>query len=112
MTRQRIGPKCREDLDLVVWITFTNVEDRRGEKYRSAAFHDDASAFAPVLFRQLDRFKRLPAAPHHEVRVKEELTFDITQQMLAVRDDALNSSAHEERFVVLQPLSRLFGSRV
>jgi hypothetical protein len=44
--------------------------------------------------------------------VKEEVAFDITQQVLAMRDDTFNSPASKAWFVILQPLSRLFGSRL
>ena len=79
--RQRIGTKRAENLDLLVRITFTNIEYRRGEQDCRTALDDDACALAAIFIRQLDWPKRLSASPHHEVRVKEEVAFDVTQQV-------------------------------
>src|ERR1051326_3857686 len=98
MVRQRVRTESRKDLDLLVRITFAGVEYGCGEQDCRTAIHDYACAFAPVSFRKFDalRFywsKRLPATPHHEMRVKEEAAFDITQEVFSVRDDSFNMSS-------------------
>jgi hypothetical protein len=54
MIRQRIWTKRAEYLDYVVRIAFAHVEYGRGEQDCSRALNEDASSFAPVLFRHFD----------------------------------------------------------
>jgi hypothetical protein len=49
--RQSVWAKCRQDLDLLIWIAVTSVEDWRGKQYCRSTFNDNARTFTPILLR-------------------------------------------------------------